>query len=228
VSDFIDFTVSDAELEIKKRARRRLVGASVLALLAVIVLPLALRNSEEPHAVPDMRVSIPDRAEFEPPRPENDSDSVGVVIEPDAASGTSGLPVDNAPSSLPESASKPPASTPPEQPAARSPEKDKNVVEKDAETARVLALLDGKSPAKEADKDASKAQGQVFIQVGAFGNADRAAKQVKELNGQGFAAYAEKAGKVTRVRIGPLPRNEGEQVVTRLKAQGHKAVLSSR
>jgi DedD protein len=249
VSNFIDFTVSDAELEIKKRARRRLVGASVLALLAVIVLPLVLRNSDEPPAVPDMQVSIPERSEFELPQtvPESDPESARVVIEPDAASGSPEIPVGSAPPPSVEPAPKPLAPVPPEKPApnpsaARPPEEPRQnnppsrplASEKDAEAARVLALLDGKSPVNETGeggktgKEATRASGQVFIQVAAFGNADRAARQVKELNEQGIAAYTEKAGKVTRVRIGPLSRSEGDQVVARLKAKGYKPVLSSR
>jgi DedD protein len=260
VSDFIDFTVSDAELEIKKRARRRLVGASVLALLAAIALPLALKNSDEPRAVPDMHVSIPEGGDFELPQAGVESDSglafesesesesesgselAEALIEPDVASGApeSSVAVVNAPLSSPEP-SPPLASAPPERPApppaaARPPEEPRQKnrpprqgdVEKDAEVARVTALLDAKTPAKEADKGAAKTQGQTFIQVSAFSNADRAAKQAKELNDKGFAAYTEKAGKVTRVRIGPLPKSEGEQMLARLKAQGHNPVLSSR
>jgi DedD protein len=251
VSDFIDFTVSDAELEIKKRARRRLMGASVLALLAAIALPLALKNSDEPRAVPDMQVSIPEGGEFELPQPVAENDSADsefaeAVIEPDAAPGVPESPIDNVTPSSPEPspparASVPPEQPAPSQPAARLPEEPRqksppprqSAAEKEAErareaeAARALALLDGKPPAKEAGKETTT-QGQTFIQVSAFSNADRAARQVKELNDQGFAAYTEKAGKVTRVRIGPLPRSEGEQVLARLKAQGHKPVLSSR
>jgi DedD protein len=238
VSNFIDFTVSDAELEIKKRARRRLLGAVVIALVAVIVLPLALRNSEEPRSVPDMQVSIPERGESElsPDGRENDSESADteVVIEPDAASDApEPSVVDDTPSSLPEPSPAPQASVAPEQPAsppaARTPEEPRHspsrpgtTQKEDAEVARVQALLDGKSPG------ATGVPGQVFIQVGAFGSTDRADRHVKELNDQGFAAYAEKAGKVTRVRIGPLPKSESEQVVARLKAKGYKTLVSPR
>ncbi|MCL1824956.1 MAG: SPOR domain-containing protein [Betaproteobacteria bacterium] len=238
-----DFPASDADdLEIKKRARRRLVGATVLALLAVVVLPLAIRDGEAPRTVPDMQVSIPERDELElpPPVPEDDFESARVVIEPDAVSGEPGFPVEMPPS-LPEPPSPPSASLPPEQRAPtppvqssgehRPPPSRPGTIEKETEAARALALLNDSSPAKETEtggKAGKKVQGQVFVQVASFGKADRAAKQVQELKKQGFAAYAEKAGKVTRVRIGPLPRSEGEQAVARLKAQGHNAMLSLR
>jgi len=237
VSDFPANEIND--LEIKKRARRRLVGATVLALLAVIVLPLVVKDSEAPRTVPDMQVSIPERGEFELPPvvPENDPEyeSARVDIEPDAATGAPEFPAE-LPSSLPE-ASPPeqPAPTPPVAQPSREPRQENvpprsSTATRESEAARALALLDGTASAKEVDRGGktTAAQGQVFVQVAAFSNADRAAKQAKELKSQGFDAYAERAGKVTRVRIGPLPRSEGEQILARLKAQGRSAVLSSR
>jgi len=262
VSDFPANEIDD--LEIKKRARRRLVGATVLALLAVIVLPQLVKDDETPRTESDIQVSIPEPGEFESSQaePGNAQDSARIDIEPDAASGESGLaddlppllsddvpPLltgDNAspeplPTPTPPSPSPSPSPSPPEQTVStasaakppveprRGPSRD---TAKEAEAARALALLDGAAAAKEADRGGktpgTRTQGQVFVQVAAFSNAGRAAKQAEELQKQGFDAYAEKAGKVTRVRIGPLSRSEGEQVVARLKAQGRSAVLSSK
>ncbi|MCL1860234.1 MAG: SPOR domain-containing protein [Proteobacteria bacterium] len=238
-----DFPANDADdLEIKKRARRRLVGATVLALLAVVVLPLAVRDGDAPRPASDIEVSIPEGDELALPRlaPEEYPESAGVAIEPDAASGEPGFPAEMPPS-LPAPSSPPSASLPPERPAPapparasgehRPPPSRPSATEKETEAARVLALLNDSPPAKGAEtsgKAGKKSQGQVFVQVASFGKADRADKQVRELKKQGYAAYAEKSGKVTRVRIGPLPRSEGEQAVARLKAQGHNAMLSLR
>ena len=53
--------MSDAEnLEIKKRARRRLVGAIALALLAAIVLPVMMEQ-EPRQTTADIQITIPDR-----------------------------------------------------------------------------------------------------------------------------------------------------------------------
>ena len=242
-----DFPTNDIDdLEIKKRARRRLVGATVLALLAVIVLPLAVKDSEAPRTVPDMQVSIPERSDFELPQavPENDSESARVDIEPDAATGAPGFPID-IPPALPEASLPPPdrsvpSSSVPTPPIAQSSGKPRQerapsrsqTTGREAEAARALALLNNTASVKETDQGAKTAketeQNRVFVQIGAFSNASRAAKQAEELKKQGFAAYAEKVGKVTRVRIGPLSRNEGEEIVARLKAQGRSAMLSSR
>ncbi|MDA8258173.1 MAG: SPOR domain-containing protein [Betaproteobacteria bacterium] len=51
-------TSPDADLQLKKRARRRLVGAVALALLAVIVLPMVMDREPRP-ASQDIQVRIP-------------------------------------------------------------------------------------------------------------------------------------------------------------------------
>lgn len=51
-------TSADAELQLKKRARRRLVGATALALLAVIVLPMVMDREPRPPAQ-DIHLRIP-------------------------------------------------------------------------------------------------------------------------------------------------------------------------
>lgn len=76
--------------------------------------------------------------------------------------------------------------------------------------------------------NASGGKGSVYVQIGAFSDAGRADALVDELKKQGFAAYAEQAGKVNRVRIGPLSKKEGERTAARLKAKGRKALIVSR
>ena len=48
----------DAEIELKKRSRRRLVGATALALLAAVVLPMVMDHEPKP-AGQDIQVRIP-------------------------------------------------------------------------------------------------------------------------------------------------------------------------
>lgn len=245
-----DFPANDTdELEVKKRARRRLVGAAALALLAVVVLPLAM-DDDAPVTVPDLQVSIPGRGEAPTP--------VKVDIEPDAASGvpepagtpppasvpTPTLPTVPAASPPEPPVQPPPASTPPAPPSTASSSSatppstppasaqdgdDARRRQREAEAARALALLNDGAAAREPARGSSPSAGKkLFIQVGAFGDAARAAALASELKKQGFAAYAEKAGRVTRVRIGPLPKADAEQAVSRLKAQGRDAKLMSR
>jgi DedD protein len=51
-------TSPDADLQLKKRARRRLVGAVALALFAVIILPMVMDREPRPLSQ-DIQVRIP-------------------------------------------------------------------------------------------------------------------------------------------------------------------------
>jgi DedD protein len=221
--------VSDADnLELKKKARRRLVGAAALALFAAIVLPMAM-DQEPPSYSSDIQLKIPGRAGARA-----NPDPTDVVV-PDAEAELT-LPAAQQP---PVPPSRPaPTLTPAPVPDATSSSGDKPVPsaavvkqqneeraraerEAAAEAARVRRLLDGKAP---------EAVESYVVQIGAFGEPSKAAAIVAELKQQGFSAYTEKAGNVTRVRIGPVAeRRAGEQIVARLKAQGYgSAVVAPR
>lgn len=237
--------MSDADnLEIKKRARRRLVGAIALALLAAIVLPMMM--DQEPHpAMQDIQVTIPDRDERRPlasaepaavpaplPIPEDDeaaqNDKLATAPEaqPQAAEPRAAEPPAAEPAPPPAAtpaprvASTPPAprQAPPARPAAAEPRPPAAAVD---EEARVRAILSGQ---------AVPPRGEAFVvQVGAFSDAAKAGRLADELKGQGFQAYTERAGSVTRVRVGPIAgRAAADAVVARLKSGGHQAVLQPR
>lgn len=100
-------TSADAELQLKKRARRRLVGATALALLAVIVLPMVMDREPRPPAQ-DIQLRIPNPESntlppLQPPAPP--------PIEPPAAADSqSPSPTVDVPSTA-----TPPSSSPAEQ-----------------------------------------------------------------------------------------------------------------
>jgi DedD protein len=50
---------NDTQLELKKRARRRLVGAVALAALAAIVLPMVMDQAPKPPPAQDIEIRIP-------------------------------------------------------------------------------------------------------------------------------------------------------------------------
>ena len=112
--------MSEADtLEIKKRARRRLVGAIALALLAAIVLPMMM--DEEPHpSIQDIQVSIPDRDKAATTRrastPENASAPVAVAVPEDDEVVAADKPA-TAPEKAPDAADKPAPSNVPAKPA---------------------------------------------------------------------------------------------------------------
>ncbi len=73
-------------------------------------------------------------------------------------------------------------------------------------------------------------RGESFVlQIGAFSDAAKAARLAEELKAKGFAAYTERAGNVTRVRVGPIAgRAAADSAAARLKSAGHRAVLQPR
>ncbi|MHB1374899.1 MAG: SPOR domain-containing protein, partial [Thauera sp.] len=89
------------------------------------------------------------------------------------------------------------------------------------EEARVRAILSGQPVPP---------RGESFVlQVGAFSDAAKAARLADELKAKGFAAYTERAGNVTRVRVGPIAgRAAADSAASRLKVAGHQAVLQPR
>lgn len=230
--------MTDAEnLDIKKRARRRLVGAVALALLAAVVLPMIME--QEPHpAVQDIQITIPDRDGAEgvrraPPAGDASAPAPAVPVPEDEALAASDKPAvaavepaakpePEAPAVSPPRTPAPPA-TPPrnEPPAARPAPEPRPAAPAADEEARVRAILSGQVPPP---------RGESFvIQVGAFSDAAKASRLADDLKAKGFAAYTERAGNVTRVRVGPIPgRAAADSAASRLKAAGHQAVLQPR
>lgn len=221
--------MSDAEhLEIKKRARRRLVGAIALALLAAIVLPVMMEQEPRPTTA-DIQITIPDRnAGAEPARPATalpDGTSFPTVVPgpeeqmPAAAAEPAPAPAELVP---PTAATPAPDAEPPSKTAR--PEAGKAEAARAesaaAEAARARAILEGKEVPR----------GDSFVlQIGAFSDADKAERLAAELKKQGFAAYTEPAGKVVRVRVGPVAgRSAADKAAVQLKALGFSTVITAR
>lgn len=231
-------------LELKKRARRRLVGAAALALFAIIVLPMIM--DEEPGSLQnnDVQVTIPDRAASEAlPAPvdghpvEPSEATTVVALSPDAVEQVVIAPVtpsaqpDQPPPRQPEpvaAPNKPPVVTAEKPPKPATPPATNNsVLPGSSEEARVRAILEGKSDKPAATQVA--AVQRYFVQIGAFGDRNKAVSLSDSLGKQGFQAYSEQADAVTRVRIGPFSnRQEAEQTVTKLKSLGMNGVVMSR
>ncbi|WP_297365435.1 SPOR domain-containing protein [Thauera sp.] len=220
-------------LEIKKRARRRLVGAVALALLAAVVLPMMM--DEEPHpSIQDIQISIPDRDAAGSPRraaPASESASapVAVAVPEDDEAVTAEKPAAEAPAAAAQPSR--PAVSPapsvsaaprPAEPRAAAPAAETRTARTAAdEEARVRALIEGKGQPVLGDS--------YVLQIGAFSDAAKAGRLVDDLRARGFQAYTERAGSVTRVRVGPVAgRVAADTVAARLKAAGHPAVLQPR
>lgn len=228
--------MTDAEnLEIKKRARRRLVGAIALALLAAIVLPMMMEQEPRPNAG-DIQITIPDRdLESSTSRP---SASVGdpalaapIVPAPEEQAPSSVLPAVEAPAPVVVPTAVVPTAPVVAEPATKSPKSETAKPDpvkaepakpsaEEAEAARARAILEGREIPR----------GEAFVlQIGAFSDAAKAGRITTDLKQQGFAAYTEKAGNVTRVRVGPVAgRAAADKTAAQLKALGFSTVITPR
>lgn len=225
-------------IDLQKRSRRRLVGAAALALLAAIVLPMVMED-EPGFPVQEIQVSIPDRdadSTLAKPignRPQSAQDSDFVPAPQEVASDDGEAPSDEVvtpagvapPVQASQQTGTPPVSTAAAQPPKPSAPPPSAAAPVD-EAARVKAILDGKL-ASNAPRSAS---GSTFVvQVGAFGEPTKAASLSSDLNKRGFTSYTERAGPVTRVRVGPFAsREEADRAAERLRALNMSAVVTSR
>lgn len=201
---------------LKRRGRRRLVGAIALVLVAVIVLPMIF-DSEPRQAPPPVSVRIPseDDAGFTPkvtPKVAAAPDKVGPAAEakPEAKAEPKPAP---APEPKPEAKAEPK----PEPGPAPSPEP------KPAPKAQPKPAAKKEAKAPEA-KPAAPAAGQFMIPVGAYVDPSGVIAQLK----QGKVPYftepiATAKGTVIRVRAGPYASQAAaDKAMAQIQALGLK------
>lgn len=216
---------SDSDLQLKKRARRRLVGAVALALLAAIVLPMVM-DHEPRSSQQDIQVRIPSQ----------DAGSFTSRVLPGAPTATPLPPVAEArrpeaapelrPELLPEPSVEPRPDVKPE-PKSEAAKPEAKPDTKSAEALRAEKILaGGDAPRTEITKPESKSDsGQWILQLGAYaeqGNVKVLQSKIKEL---GYPSYTEKVstpqGERIRVRAGPFSsKAAAEKAQARLKQIG--------
>lgn len=200
---------TDEESNLKRKARRRLIGAIALTTAVVVILPMVLDREPAPSAQ-DIELRIPDKdnaGEFTP----RVAMPASSAVAPDAAAPASAVaiaPLLNA--QPPVAAVKPGTET--ARPKVEAPSKP---------AAKPKAESKPKTVAKPAEKTASAPRSGFVVQVGAFANTESAKQLQAKLSRQGFHAYTEKAGNTTRVRVGSYPSHEAaDKVKRKLEAQG--------
>jgi len=183
---------------LKRRGRRRLVGAVALVLLAVIVLPMVF-DSEPRTSAPPVSVRIPgeDDTPFAPKMP---------AKAPEKKEAAKPLEKKEA------------AKLPEKKAVAKPPEKEiPKIVDK-----KPVAIA---PPAAErARAEAALAGQQFFVPVGAYANPQSVLARLAEAK---LPYYTEELaiakGKVTRVRAGPFAsRGAAEKAAEKLKGLGLK------
>lgn len=213
---------------LRKRAKQRLIGASILVLVGVIGFPLVFDTQPRPIAV-DIPIDIPDRG-----KAGTTNTAVGAVSAaaapasapaPAAPAPAAEAPVFVPPVAEPTAPTKPAApaaaavaSVPAPAPAAASAPAAPPVraAASAADGDRARALLEGK-PAS-----AAAVEGRFVVQVGAFADPARAREARQTLEKAGLKTYTQvadtKEGKRIRVRVGPFEtRAEADKAAAKVK-----------
>ena len=216
---------------VRRRARHRLIGASVLVLLGVVGFPLLFDTQPRPIPV-DIPIEIPAKSTPAPvakpaAKPPTAASAPLTVRE---GLGAREEVVEAAPKPAPAAAAPTPAPAP--APVATAPAPAKPAAPSPAEADRARALLEGKpatAPASAAAKPAAAAE-RLVVQVGAFSEEAGARAVRQKLEGAGLKTYTHVAqtpdGKRIRVRVGPFEnRADAEKAAARVKALGLTAAV---
>lgn len=197
---------------LRRRARHRLIGASVLVVVGVVGFPLLFDTQPRPVST-DIAVDIPDRAGAA----SKSIKAAAVPVKPAPLEAGAGLdPKEEVVPPKPDTAV-----------AAVTPK-----VETKAETkpeAKTEPKAEVKTEAKAENKEDTKADAsnkdvaqRFVVQVGAFADEAKSREVRAKLEKAGFKTYTHvadtKEGKRTRVRVGPFAsREEADKAASKIK-----------
>lgn len=202
---------SDQELQFKKRARRRLVGAVALVLLMIVVLPMVLQDRTAKMSKEDVVVSIPSQ-DSQMTSETNVTAAPIQQVDP--------LPISPPPVSPTEAS----ATTPEPQIEVKSvetkPVEVKSVEVKQADVKPVtpkplfekpvvkeVAKPDPQKPAADSSK--------YFVQIGVFSDPDNVKQMQVKLTDKGLKSKSElietAKGQKTRLRVGPYSSKQAAE-----------------
>ena len=221
-------------LELKKRARRRLVGACALAIVAAIVLPMVM-DGEPDAPLQEIQVTIPDRDSESQPISAGGLRSAPLVIpapDDEAADDELAVAESDIEPDMPEASAPPPEAAEPSAPEAADEraaarETDERADDDDnGEAERVRAILEGRAEMAQAGADESASNDGFAVQVGAFSDGSAAERLTEQLEEQGFESFTVPGETITRVRVGPYAsRSEAESAAEELLSLGMEGVV---
>ena len=192
----------------ERALKERIIGAAVLVVFVVLVVPVFLDGPPDEGEVVSERVLLPGQ---------EDQNTQTVVLARDrtepvpSANATSG-----ADAATPGDNAQPPSEPEPEQETIRIPEPSR------------LPPKPEPQPTQDTTQDqpAASSTGMWAVQLGSFSNKENAERLASDLRKQGYAAFLSQldssSGTLHRVRIGPLKdRDSAEQMAARLQKAGH-------
>ncbi len=203
--------------------KERTIGAVVLVVFAVVVVPVFLDGPSTDDAIVSAPVVLPGQND-QPRRQQT------IVLERDR-----NQPVPTTPRQAPESVEESPTvvtARPAPKPAKAEPKTAVPVVAKSEAPAKAPPKAPVKAesepaPKPPAPKAAAGNSGMWAVQLGSFSNRDNAERLAANLRESGYAAFLSKLdtsrGELHRVRIGPQKdRASAEGVASSLASAGHK------
>ena len=219
--------ITEEELLLRKRARRRLVGAIALVIFSVIVLPIIFDEPKPDNEQHEIAINLPtfgknnrndrklslanetlDKVDLQSPSQDKSKiDSLSIEEITETSNERKRVPIpDNKPKFN-----------------SRSSVETKNI---NVTTTNITEASNTAPVTADAEK-------RLVIQLGAFSDQLKAKQQLENLIANGFKAYTEviKTGnnEVTRVRIGPfMTRDAAENELKKLKKLGFNGVVASR
>ena len=204
--------ISDEELQLKRRARRRLIGAIVLVAAIVVVLPMVLDTEPRPVSQNiSVRIPSPDAGAFTPkaaPPPASRAPaSKSMTLRSDEKAAAAPTASQEAPKPAAQPEAKPAQAAKPKAPATAT--------------------------AKAARPAAPAASGPFVVQVIALADAEKARRMQQQIAAAGIKSYTEVVktvkGDVTRVRAGPFgTREAAEKARDQLKSLGLNGNVTTR
>lgn len=237
---------TDAQLQLKKRARRRLIGAIFFVSVVAVVLPTVMDQEPRPQ-VQDVEIRIPgqDDKPFAPRFAAAPGEKPAEAPAParpavtDPPPRPAEVPAEKAPEKPAAKPAEKPAEKPLEKPVAKpekAPEKpaakpaDKAPEKPKADDAkRAAAILAGQG----ADAKAPAKGGDYLVLIGAFASEDNVRNLKAKLGELGIRTYSEPLetpqGRKTRVRAGPFPSREAaDKALEKMKKIGVSGVVAAK
>ncbi len=224
-------------MALRRRARRRLVGAVAIALATVVVLPMVFDPEPKPLG-PEVDLRIPAKdSPFEPapaapaiqpaanePAPQAAEPTLPGPAQPPAA------PAEAKPAVVPDSSEAKPAGIHQDKP--RDPTHAKEAIKAEEAKTETKKTAESSKPAakpetKPATKPGADPAGRSYVlQLGAFSSEVNARQLQDKVQAAGFKAQVIATGGQFRVRVGPIPdHDKALDFQAQLKAKGFNPVL---
>ena len=202
----------------ERALKERIIGAVVLVIFAVLVVPIFLDGPPAGGEIVTERVLLPGQ---------EDQKTQTVVLDRDRKEP---VPAASAPAQAkPEPVVREPVREEPQPAAIKQQDQDQEQEQdqdQEQEQEQAPETREEKPPSRPAPTPAASTTGMWAVQLGSFSNKDNAEKLAADLRKQGYAAFLSQLstdkGQLHRVRIGPQKDRAGaEAMASRLAKVGH-------